>query len=58
MFGRSWCLDSWVPADRILGVELYADRFHAPPLYQHPGMGYGAIVLIWTDYGFGYTVSG
>lgn len=49
-------LDAWVPAVSIRAVEVYRNPRQAPPYFQRsyfvddPDC---AIVLIWTDYGFG-----
>lgn len=49
-------VDSYVPVDAIRAIEVYRNPHQAPPMYQEPFMGDCAVVLIWTDYGFAFTV--
>jgi hypothetical protein len=46
-------LESFVPTGAIRAVEVYHNPAQAPGDYQRPFMECG-VVLIWTDYGFGF----
>ena len=48
-------IESHVPQGKLRAVEVYRNPSNAPPEYQRSFMDCG-VVLIWTDYGFGFEV--
>jgi hypothetical protein len=47
-------VDSYVRPDEIRAVEVYRNPSNAPSEYQRPFMRDCPVVLIWTDFGFGF----
>ena len=47
-------VDSYVSPDEIRAVEIYRNPSSAPSEYQRPFMRDCPVVLIWTDFGFGF----
>ena len=47
-------VDSYVAPDEIRAVEIYRNPSNAPSEYQRPFMRDCPVVLIWTDFGFGF----
>ena len=47
-------VDSYVAPDEIRAIEIYRNPSNAPSEYQRPFMRDCPVVLIWTDFGFGF----
>jgi hypothetical protein len=51
---RGASIDSYVTAGSVRAVEVYRNPMNAPPEYQRAFMEDCAVILIWTDFGFGF----